>query len=90
MIANEKRKAAEAANPKIQDNSNTSQSQSQLILSYLQEGKSITPIDALNMFGCFRLSARIADLRKLGYKIITETETKKGKNFARYRMEEQK
>ena len=62
-------------------------SQNKQIINYLQKGKSITPIDALNKFGCFRLSARILDLRKEGYEIITENITKQGKTFAQYSME---
>ena len=67
-------------------------SQCNKILTYLQLGKSITPIEALELFGCFRLSARIADLRERGYTIKTETVTKKNDdghtvNFARYSLE---
>lgn len=50
-------------------------SQNKQILRYLQTHKrGITPIDALNKFGCFRLSARIADLRGLGWDIRTDLE----------------
>jgi len=49
------------------------QAQTKQILAHLESGKSITPIDALNLFGVFRLSARIFDIRKLGHKIITDT-----------------
>ena len=50
-------------------------SQNKQILRYLQTHKrGITPIDALNKFGCFRLSARIADLRGLGWDIRTDME----------------
>ena len=35
------------------------------ILRFLQAGKTITPIDALNMFGCLRLATVIFDLQKL-------------------------
>ncbi len=34
-----------------------------IIRSHLLEGKSITPIEALNLCGCFRLSAIIYTLR---------------------------
>jgi len=61
-------------------------SQNTQILSYLKQGKKLTPIDALNKFGCFRLSARILDLRKSGHPIITQTITKQGKTFASYSM----
>ena len=62
-------------------------SQNTQILSYLQQGKKLTPITALNKFGCFRLSARILDLRKQGHNINTEIITKQGKTFAQYSLE---
>ena len=41
------------------------------ILEHLKQGKSITPIEALEQYGCFRLSAVILKLRKQGYDIVT-------------------
>ncbi|CAB5218609.1 Helix-turn-helix domain containing protein [uncultured Caudovirales phage] len=58
--------------------------QNQQIKAYLTKGKSITPLDALNKFGCFRLSARIKNLRDEGLKIATKYVTKDGKTFASY------
>jgi hypothetical protein len=58
--------------------------QKQQILSYLEKGKAITPLQALNKFGCFRLAARIADLRNDGLNIATKNVTKDGKTFASY------
>jgi len=53
----------------------------------LDSGLSITPLEALNRYGCFRLAAVIHKLRRDGHKIVTETvETPEGKHFARYRM----
>lgn len=40
---------------------------------------------ALNRYGCYRLSARIKDLRYKGHAIDTELEERKGKRYARYR-----
>ena len=60
--------------------------QNQQIKSYLEKGKSITPIQALNKFGCFRLAARISDLRNHGLNIATKIVTKDGKTFASYRL----
>ena len=60
--------------------------QNQQIKSYLEKGKSITPIQALNKFGCFRLAARVNDLRKEGLNIATNIVTKDGKTFASYRL----
>jgi hypothetical protein len=60
--------------------------QKQQIEAYLTKGKSLTPIDALSKFGCFRLAARIADLRKEGLNIATKIVTKKGKSYASYTL----
>ena len=59
-------------------------SQCRAILDYLSTGKGLTPMDALNLFGCFRLSGRIWDLRRAGYSIETHTVVKDGKRFAKY------
>ena len=48
-------------------------SQNKQIADYLNKGKKLTPIEALNKFGCFRLAARIADLRNEGMNIVTTT-----------------
>ena len=60
--------------------------QNQQILSYLKSGKKLTPKDALKKFGCFRLSARIFNLREQGNAIITKNVTRKGKTFAEYSL----
>jgi len=59
-------------------------SQKEQIKAYLLVHKKISPIEALNLFGCFRLAARIANLRAEGMKIRTEI-TRKG--YAIYRLE---
>ncbi len=41
-------------------------SQEEKVLAYLKKGYSITPLQALSMFGCNRLAARIYRLRKDG------------------------
>lgn len=60
--------------------------QNENILNILKAGKSITPLYALNKIGCLRLSARIYDLRKQGYKIKTNYYRKQDKTFAEYYM----
>ena len=60
--------------------------QTQRILIYLQSGKQLTPIDALKKFGCFRLAARISDLRSQGHTIWTNYITKDNKTFAAYKL----
>ena len=65
----------------------TTKSQCAMILEYLKEGNGITPIDALNLFGCFRLGARIADIKKMGYNIVTEmVKVGDGKRVAKYHL----
>jgi len=61
-------------------------SQNQKILSYLKSGKDLSPITALNKFGCFRLAARISDLRNQGHTIWTNYITKGNKTFATYKL----
>ena len=60
--------------------------QNQRILEYLKSGKKLTPLVALEKFGCFRLSARIFNLREEGHAIITKNVTRKGKTFAEYSL----
>jgi hypothetical protein len=45
--------------------------QCERILSILEAGESITALDALREIGCFRLAARINDLKKLGHDIYS-------------------
>jgi len=47
-------------------------SQNKQIADYLNKGRKLTTIDALNKFGCFRLASRINDLRNEGMKISTK------------------
>jgi len=54
------------------------------IQKYLMSGKSITPLQALNKYGCFRLAAAIHKLRKNGMSIKTEYVTQNGKTLAKY------
>jgi len=57
------------------------------ILKYLQAGNSITPLEALHLFGCFRLSARIHDLIHIyGNDIKCELILKNKKRFAKYSL----
>lgn len=59
--------------------------QKQKIKEHLIRKNTITPIEALKKFGCFRLAARINDLRSEGMNIKTSTiRPKKGNHFAKY------
>lgn len=65
----------------------SSQSQADQILRHLQSGKHLTPIEALQRFGCFRLGARIYDLKGEGHEISTDiVRLPNGKRVASYRM----
>ena len=48
----------------INPNEESTSNQRKKILDYLQSGKGLTAIEALQKFGCFRLSARIHELKK--------------------------
>ena len=65
-----------------------SESQKAKILSWLQSGYSITPMVALKKFNCFRLGARVKNLRDKGYEIITDMieDKKTNKRYASYRL----
>jgi len=62
-------------------------SQAQEIYEYLQSGKSLTPLEALEKFGCFRLGARIYELKQADHKIETIMVEQNGKRFASYKLE---
>ena len=63
------------------------QSQTEAIKKHLESGKTITPIDALNLYNCFRLGARIYDLiRDHGMAIKSEIINSNGKRFAQYSL----
>ena len=53
----------------------TMETQNKRIEKYLLSGRTLTPLDALYEFSCFRLSARIWDLKRQGLDI--ESRTKK-------------
>jgi hypothetical protein len=53
------------------------------LLRYRGE-QGVTPLDALNELGCFRLAARVWDLRLEGHLIVNEEIKVQGKRYARY------
>lgn len=62
------------------------------ILAHLKSGRTITPNEALGLYGCGRLAARICELRQRGRRIKTdmiEVECADGRNarVAQYRLE---
>ena len=62
------------------------ETQKEAILRHLQSGRSITPLGAWNLYRCYRLSARIWELRNEGYKIQSETVKQGKKTFSSYRL----
>lgn len=71
-------------------------SQKAAILAHLRKYGSIEPLTALSEYGCYRLGARIADLRSEGYNIGTEKQTSYSRitgrpvTFARYVLKNDK
>ena len=61
-------------------------SQIDRIRSHLGNGKAITPMQALRLYGCFRLAAVIFKLKEEGFLIETEMVYGKGKKWASYTM----
>ena len=67
--------------------------QEQRILKHLKENGSITSWEAIMEYGITRISARIFELRKQGYKITNErisTKNRYGDNvsYVNYKLEE--
>lgn len=69
----------------INDNPQSSATQCALIKDWLLKGNTITQVEALNMFGCFRLASRIHDLKERGLNIHKERiQVPSGKYVAQY------
>ncbi len=63
------------------------ENQNKQILKHLQDGFSITSLEALKLFDCLRLSARIFNLRQLGHSIVNlPHKTNTGKTVAKYSL----
>lgn len=58
--------------------------QKEKVLNHLIKNRSITPIQALNKYGVFRLAAVVRKLKDCGYIIGSERVSKDGKSFAKY------
>lgn len=66
-------------------NKESSESQCMQIYGYLQDGNTLTSLEALNLFSCFRLASRISDLRSRGVDVKKRTiVTESGKRIAQY------
>jgi len=68
----------------------TTENQNKRIRKYLETGKSLTALDALYQFSCFRLGARIHNLKSEGMNIestlIEITSDGKKKHVSRYKL----
>jgi Helix-turn-helix domain len=60
------------------------ESQCKMILAHLKEHGSIMPLQALNLYGIYRLGARIFDLRKDEHNIDTVMIYEHPVKFAKY------
>ena len=60
-------------------------SQQSQILTHLKQNKTLTAIEALQLYGVFRLAARIGELRQ-SHEILTHTITQGDKRFAKYEL----
>ena len=70
----------------IKEESNASQCNK--IIAYLNKGHTLTALEALRLFGCFRLTSRIFDLKKRGYNISSKRiKTESGKYVSEYKLE---
>lgn len=68
-----------------------SEAQNLQVLNYLKTGKILTPMEALDMFGCFRLAARIYELKDKGWPIYCERKpTDSGKIVGHYSLTQDK
>ena len=66
-------------------------SQSTQLISHMKEHGSITGLQALKLYGCMRLAARVYDLRMKGHRIETQRwRTRSGKYVARYWLDTKK
>ncbi len=61
-------------------------SHNERILKHLKSGKKLTSYSALSLFGCFRLSGRIWDLKQKGHNIKRKMIKSNGKIFAQYSL----
>lgn len=63
--------------------------QNDLLLAHLKAGNSISPMEALTVFGITRLAARVHDLSGRGVRIRrTDRVDAKGQRYTRYRLED--
>lgn len=54
---------------------NNKPTQAQKVLDYIRQFGSITQLDAIRDLGVMRLAARVSDLKRQGYCIVSEQDT---------------
>ena len=62
------------------------ESQNKVLRKHLESGKSISPLQALNRFGIYRLAARIRNLKDDGMNISTTMIYLNPVKFAKYKL----
>lgn len=80
-LAND-RKEVRGIHPDWKIDHSSTKTQQQHIREYLESGRAITPLEALEMFGCLRLGAQIFALKKKGLPI--EMQMKKDENTGKH------
>ena len=86
IALSEDKKEVKGIHPEWKIDHKSTKTQQQHIKEYLEAGHSITPLEALEMFGCFRLGAQIFDLKKKGMAIemTMKKDENTGKRYAVY------
>ena len=71
----------------LNPNLETSRTQGGRILAHLLTGEALTALEALDRFGCSRLAARIEELRRAGWPVVSElVPVGNGKKVSQYRL----
>ena len=64
--------------------------QNEAVLNHLMTGRSISPLEALGLYGVFRLAARVFELKDMGVDIRKVTKVDiNGKQYAEYYVSEE-
>jgi cbb3-type cytochrome oxidase cytochrome c subunit len=60
--------------------------QTEEIRDHLESGRTLNPLQALKSYGCFRLAARILDLRETGLDVHMKMIQDNDKRYAEYSL----
>ena len=64
--------------------------QNEAVLNHLMTGRSLSPLEALGLYGVFRLAARVFQLKDMGVDIRKVTKVDiNGKQYAEYYVSEE-